>query len=369
TYLVYRALVPDAAAPIETVPGGAVLVLGLGTTLGVVALSLPLLVPLRRAGIRLRPTLRFPDTASARVRRLAIAGLLALVGQQLATLVVIRLANDRGGAGTLNVFTYVQAVSVLPYAVLAVPLATAAFPTLAGQDAETGRAGDDAVRTLRGAWLGTLIAGLYGVALLVAVAQPVGAFFSALDAGRGHGSGGEALAAIPTTIVSFAPGVVGLGAIGLLTRALYVRGHARTAGATAGAGWLLTLAVPLVVLSGTPGPADTLRAIGIGSSTGLVAAAVVLAVLAARAWGGDALRPPGRPLFAALLGGTVAAAAGWWLGSAWRPTDLSAAALATVAAGLLATLVFAVVGSAGDRSVVRRLLRRAPATAANGAPR
>ncbi|MGN6751977.1 MAG: lipid II flippase MurJ, partial [Intrasporangium sp.] len=58
TYLVYRALVPDPAAPIETVPGGAVLVLGLGTTLGVVALSLPLLVPLRRAGIRLRPTLR-----------------------------------------------------------------------------------------------------------------------------------------------------------------------------------------------------------------------------------------------------------------------------------------------------------------------
>jgi putative peptidoglycan lipid II flippase len=361
TYVVYRALVPDPAASITTIPRVAVLVLGLGTSLGVVALSLPLLVPLHRAGIRLRPTLRFPDSASSRVRRLAFAGLLALVGQQLATLVVIRLANDRGGAGTLNVFTYVQAVSLLPYAVLAVPLATAAFPTLAGQDAGTAQSRDTAARTLRGAWLGTLIAGVYGVGLLIAVAQPVGAFFSALDAGRGSGSGAEALAAIPTTIVAFAPGIIGLGAIGVLTRALYVRGHARTAGATAGAGWLLTLVVPLVALTGSSGPGDTLRAIGIGSSIGLVAAALVLAVLAARAWGGAALRPPGRPLVAALLGGGAAAVGGWWLGTAWRPTDLTGAALATIAAGLLATLAFAAVSGATDRSVVRRLVRRDPA--------
>ena len=402
TYVVYRALVPDPTAAIAAVPDSAVLVLGLGTTLGVVALSVPLLVPLRRAGVRLRPTLRFPDQASARVRRLAVAGLLALAGQQLATLVVIRLANDRGGPGTLNVFTYVQAVSLLPYAVLAVPLATAAFPTLAGQDAaepsggeRTGRrvdeqgaaapregqptvaiepveggpaaavgaggspsASDAAAGTLRGAWLGTLLAGLYGVALLIAVAQPVGAFFSALDAGRGAGSGAEALAAIPSTLAAFAPGIVGLGAIGLLTRALYVRGHARTAGAVAGAGWLVTLAVPLAVLTGAPGPGPTLFAIGIGSSLGMVGAALVLTVLAARAWGAHALRPPVRPLAAALLGGGAAAVGGWWLGSTWRPTALPGAALATVVAGLLATLIFVAVSGAADRSVVRRLLRR-----------
>lgn len=367
TYLLYGALVPDPAAPLSAIPGAAVLVLGIGTTLGVVALSLPLLVPLRRAGIRLRPTFRFPDTASARVRRLAVAGLLALAGQQLATLVVIRLANDRGGPGTLNVFTYVQAVALLPYAVLAVPLATAAFPTLASQaagpsGASTSREDDSAARTLRGAWLGTLVAGLYGVALLVAVAQPVGAFFSALDAGRSAGSGAAALAAIPTTMVSFAPGILGLGAIGLLTRALYVRGHARTAGAAAGSGWLLTLALPLIVLRDAPGPDDTLSAIGAGSSIGLLAAAACLTVLAARAWGAAALRPPARPLGAALLATAVAALAGWWLGATWRPADLPAAALATVASGLLATVLFAAAGAATDRSMLRRLLRRRTAT-------
>ncbi len=390
TYLAYRRLVPDPAAPVAAIPGAAVVVLGAGTTLGVVALSLPLLVPLRRAGIRLRPRLRFPDTASARVRRLAVAGLLALAGQQAATLVVIRLANDRGGPGTLNVFTYIQAVALLPYAVLAVPLATAAFPTLAAQAAGPSKVrpdgegaarrsapdladrgeptvagpprgtADNAAQTLRGAWLGTLVAGLYGVALLVAVAGPVGAFFGHLDAGRAAGSGAEALAAIPTTMASFAPGIVGLGATGLLTRALYVRGHARTAGAVAGAGWLLTLAVPLTVLTGggTPGPAATLRAIGLGSSVGLLAGGMALTILAARSWGRAALLPPARPLGAALLGAAAAAGAGWWLGATWHPSTLAGAALATAAAGLLATLLFAALAGAADHGMVRRLLQR-----------
>ena len=39
---------------------GTELVLSLGTTLGVAVLSLPLLLPTRRAGVRLRPTLRLP---------------------------------------------------------------------------------------------------------------------------------------------------------------------------------------------------------------------------------------------------------------------------------------------------------------------
>lgn len=372
TYAVYRWLVPDPAAPIAAIPDRAVLVLGIGTSVGVVALSLPLFVPLRRAGVRLRPTLRFPGTTSSRVRRLAVAGLVALTGQQLATLVVIRLANDRGGPGTLNVFTYVQAVALLPYAVLAVPLATVAFPALAGQSAKVveepaigpptvrppEERADEATDTLRAAWLGTLVAGLYSVALLVAVAQPIGAFFSALDAGRGGGSGAEALAAIPTAMVAFAPGVLGLGAVGLLTRALYVRGRARLAGALAGVGWLLTLVVPLTVLTGTPGPGDTLRAIGVGSSAGMLAAAVALAAVAARAWGWRALRPAPRPLGAALLGSVLAAAAGWWLASGWRPEGLAWATVSVGLTGVLATLVFAAVSGAADPTVLRRLLRR-----------
>jgi putative peptidoglycan lipid II flippase len=377
TYLAYRALVPDPAAPVGLVPSVAVLVLGVGTTLGVVALSLPLLVPIRRGGVRLRPRFSFPGAVSARVRRLAVAGLAALAGQQLATLVIIRLANGRGGAGTLNVFTYVQAVTLLPYAVLAVPLATAAFPALAGQSAASEGTSDStsateelieaasrtdapdaAVGTLRGAWVATLTAGLFGAGLLIALAIPVGGFFTALDAGRGAGSGAKALGAIPATMALMAPGTVGLSAVGLLSRALYVRGRARLAGAVVGGGWLLTLAVPLVTLGADAGPAATLRAIGLGSSVGLVAAAAGLVALATRPWGPAALRVPPRSLAAALLAASAAGAAGWGLGLAWSPRGLGSSTLACLVTGLLATAVFLVVGAAMDRTVLRQVLAR-----------
>lgn len=374
TYLLYQALVLDPAAPIRSIPAPAVLVLGLGTTLGVLALSLPLLVPARRAGLRWRPRLTFPDGVAARVRRLAVAGLLVVAGQQVATLVIIRLANDRGGAGTLNVHTYVQAIALLPYAVLAVPLATAAFPTLAGQAeavavrqpgtgastrAGTGAVGtSDAHATLRGTWLTTLLAGLFSAALLVAVARPVGAFFESLDAGRDQPSGAAALAAIPATLVAWAPGVVGLCAIGLLSRVSYVRGRARAAGLAVALGWLATTVIPIVALPDVAGPARTLRTIGIGVSVGLLLGAGALLVLVARAWGADTLRVAPRPLLAGIVGAVAAGGLGWWLGGLWQPEGVVAAALASVAMALVAIVAFVIASAAVDRATVRRILAR-----------
>src|SRR6478672_9602337 len=323
TYLAYRTLAVDPAAEIDGVPHSALVVLGVGTTLGVVALALPLLVPVHRAGVRLRPRLRFPDGVGGRVRVLAASGLVAVAGQQLATLVVIRLANDRGGAGTLNVYTYAQAVTLLPYAVLAVPLATAAFPSLAGAHAAHGEvaatarehpdheARDLALTTLRRAWLATLVVTLLGAATLIAVAVPVGTFFSALDVGAGNDASLETLAAMGDAVTLFAPSVVALGVIGLLSRASYVRGSPLVAGGLAAAGWLGTVVLPLIVLdaSGAGGP-DTLRALAAGSSTGLAVGASLLVVLVGRTWGWHALALPARPLVAALVGAVVGAAVG-----------------------------------------------------------
>ncbi|HET7396914.1 MAG TPA: lipid II flippase MurJ [Intrasporangium sp.] len=361
TYAAYRTLVADPAAPVDTVSSTAIAVLGAGTSAGVLALSAPLLLPARRAGIRLRPTLRFPDGVSRRVRRLATAGVLALTGQQLATVVVIRVANDRGGPGTLNVFTYAQAVSLLPYAVLAVPLATAAFPALAGQAAleEAEPTGAPvAAATLRGTWLATLLAGLLSAALLVAIARPVGAFFTWLDAGRESAAGVTALQAIPPTLVALAPGVLALCVIALLSRALYVRGRARMAGVVVALGWAATTALPLTVLRGSAGPAETLAAVATGSSLGLLAAAAGLVVLTRRAWGSGALDVPWRPLGAGTAAAVVSATGGWWLGGMWRPGSLGAATLACAVSGGFAVVVFALVAALLDRSVPDRMLRR-----------
>ena len=81
-YLAYGHLASGARS-IAEVPASATQALAGGTTLGVVVLSLPLVLPLHRAGIRLRPTFTFPAGAARRVRSLAGAGLLALLAQQV----------------------------------------------------------------------------------------------------------------------------------------------------------------------------------------------------------------------------------------------------------------------------------------------
>lgn len=356
TYLLYAAAVPEPAAPIAQVPASATTLLAVGTTLGVAALALPLLVPARRAGVRLTLTTRFPRAVAGRVRRLAVAGLLAVGGQQLATLVVIRLANDRGGAGTLNVYTYVQAVSLLPYAVLAVPLATAAFPTLAESSTQ-------AVQVLRRAWLATLLAGVVAAGLLVAVARPVGRFFLLLDAGRQAGDGAAALAAIPDALALVAPGILALSAIGLLSRASYVRDRARLAGAVVALAWAATVVVPLLALGPGAGPAATLKALVIGTSSGLLLGAVALVVLVGRSWGRGALRVRPRPLAAGTAGAIAAAAAGWWLGGRWTPDTLATSAVQCLVVALAASAVLGVVAVALDRTVVGRVRRGATASA------
>ena len=367
TYLLYRGLVADPAAEIPAVPGGAIAVLAGGTTLGVLALGVPLLLPVRRAGIRLRPRLRFPAGVGSRVRTLAVAGLLAVAGQQVATLVVIRLANDRGGAGTLNVYTYAQAVTLLPYAVLAVPLATAAFPSLAGA-AGAGRpdaggdADTDAVATLRRAWLATLVVGVAGVAGLVAVARPVGWFFANLDAGSHDDSTVDTLVSMGDAVTLFAPSVLGLAVIGLLTRASYVRGSAVLAGALAAGGWLASAVIALVVLdpAGAGGP-TTLRVLAASTSAGLLLGAVALAVLVAVSWGGRALAVPFRPVLATTVGAVAAGLVGrgvsGWLEIHGFGGSLGSSLVIGLAVGALALVLMAGLALALDPSLLRRLRR------------
>ena len=374
TYLAYRSVVDDPAAEIPDVSSTAVAVLGVGTTLGVLALSLPLLIPARRAGIRLRPRLAFPERIGGQVRALATAGLAVVAGQQVATVIVIRLANDRGGAGTLNVYTYAQAVMLLPYAVLAVPLATAAFPAIAGAHAAeadapggTGRAG----QTLRMAWLATLVVSLFGASGLVAVAVPVGSFFSALDAGSASDTSLETLATMTDAVTYLAPSVIALAVVGLLTRAAYVRGAPVVAGCLAGVGWLATTVLPLLVLdpAGAGGP-TTLRALSAGTTVGLALGAVLLVVLVVRTWGVGALSVPARPLLAAVVGAASAAVLGRAVGS-WllvRGVGNSLGESLVVGAGIVLGAVAVMVGLAlaVDPSLVQRVRRARRGTGGSG---
>jgi len=202
-----------------------------------------------------------------------------------------------------------------------------------------------------------------GAATLVAVAVPVGTFFSALDVGAGNDASLETLAAMGDAVTLFAPSVVALGVIGLLSRASYVRGSPLVAGGLAAAGWVGTVVVPLIVLdsSGAGGP-DTLRALAIGSSTGLAVGASLLVVLVGRTWGWHALALPVRPLAAALVGAVAGAAAGRgiasWLSMRGVGQSVGSSIASGFGVGLVALLVMVGLAVAIDPSVVNRVRRR-----------
>lgn len=297
SYLWYGHLTGGATAP-SAVGDDAIAVLGWGTTLGVVVLSLPLLVPALATGWRWRPALRLEREDAVRIRALAGAGVLALGAQQVAVLVTMWLANHSGTDGAFAVYQYAQAVYLLPYAVLAVPVATSAFPALA---TSTG-AGEDSSATLARSLRAVLVLTALAAGMLVAAAPPIGAFFTVLDARQGaEGASPEALAALAPSLTAFAPGVVGFGLTALLTRALYVRGRPLDAAMAVSLGWAVAALLPLVLVGPDQGAATTLRWVGLSSTLGMTLAAVLLVVLVRRSWAPEVTQGLARTTGAAVV--------------------------------------------------------------------
>jgi putative peptidoglycan lipid II flippase len=285
----------------ETLSTPAELVLGVGTTLGVVALSLSLLVPLRGLRLGLRPALRFPVGAAPRVRRLAVAGVLTLAGQQLVAVVAIRLANDGAPDGTQVVYVAGLTVFLLPWAALAVPLATSAYPGLS----ERAELGDEPGyrRALAPVLVLTVVAAAVAAAGLVGVSGPLARVFFATDVGGGAAS------MLQPTIVAFAPGLLGYALVALLGRALYARGLWRAPTACVAGGWLVAVAADIVLARVLP-PADRALALGAGHSIGVTVGGLALLVVVGRIAGRGALAGLARTGLPALLAAVLGAAAG-----------------------------------------------------------
>jgi putative peptidoglycan lipid II flippase len=347
-YLLFAGM--DGSRDVADLSTPAELVLAVGTTLGVVALSLSLLLPMRGLRLKLRPALRFPVGAAPRVRRLALAGVLTLAGQQLVAAVAIRLANDGTPAGTQVVYAAGLTLFLVPWAALAVPLATSAYPGLA----ERADLGDEAgfSRALAPVAVLVVAGSAVAAAVLVAVAGPMArVFFSGGSAG--------AVAALRDTTMAFAPGLVGYGLVALLTRALYARGLWKAPTVCVVGGWLLAV-VADVVLSGVLPPEDRGLALGVGHTLGVTVAGGALLVVVARAAGSSALRGVPHAGGAALLAAALGAAAGWWvsraLGADPVPTD---GVLAAIGVGALAGGAVLVVAGAVMMGTARGPLRAA----------
>jgi putative peptidoglycan lipid II flippase len=357
-YLTY-ALVDGRGSGLDRLSTGGELALSLGTTLGVVVLSLCLLIPLRGLRLRLRPAVRFPGDAGRQVVRLGWAGAVTVGSQQLMVVVVLALA---AGDGDLTRFNLAQALYLLPWAVLAVPLATAAYPTLS---ATAERGDEDGYRAaLAGTARTVVLLACLGGAALVAVAEPVTTLLGTPRAAPG--------------IVGFAPGLLGYALFALLSRALYARGATASAAAATASGWAVAAVAALVLTAVLPGD-DRVLALSLANSVGMIALGVLLVVAVRRCAGAGALAGLPRATGVGIVAAVAAGLAGWAVVAGLRhvfgPTPAGGASvLSGMLGGVVVAVVFFAVTYPLDRhdlrplvATVTRRIRRKPAPDGEGA--
>jgi putative peptidoglycan lipid II flippase len=348
-YLTYGAVAPHQP-DLPAVGAGPRMVLAAGTTLGVVVLSLCLVPPVRRLGLPWRPTLRLAPAPRRAVRGLVGVGVLTVAAQQLTTALTIALVNWRTGGGALVRFTQAQTVYLLPWAVLAVPVATSVYPALAG--AAAAGDGDRFGRSLAGATRAVLLLSGLGAAGLAALAWPAAWVYARAAHQPAQASG------LAAGIIAFAPGLLGYGLFALHSRALYASGHTRAAAQATVAGWGAVVALSVGLALSLP-VAHRVPAVAAANSAGMLLLGVVLVIQVRRCHGAGALAGAGRAGGAALLAGTLSALAGIAVRAAVPPArgwvPVFGAALLS---GAAAAVVFGGVAVLVDRPDAAALLAR-----------
>ncbi|MGI9008790.1 MAG: murein biosynthesis integral membrane protein MurJ [Streptosporangiaceae bacterium] len=330
-------------------PWAAELTLSVGTTLGVAALAATALVPARRLRLRWRPGLRFPEGIARRTASLAAVGIGALLAQDLSVLVVTRLANANGSdnGAAVTVYQYGWQAFVAVYAVLALPLAISAFPVL------SARQGDAFDAAASASTRATAIASWFGAALLAGVALPVARAFPSL----GHAAAGQ----FALALAAFAPGLVGYGLTACLSRVLLADGRNRAAAVVLVAGWLVVVAVDLIVVP-LVRPGAVVPVLGLANTIGMTLSGLALLGAVGRTRGPAALRGVVRALGAGLAGAAAGAAAGYGVTIAVPAVGHWLNAGLAVLAGACALAAYCVVVAlldGGDlRSLAGRLRRR-----------
>lgn len=348
-YGVFAAVATHDETGLTTLSRSHELVLSIGTTLGVASLVVPMLLPAARARLRVRPTYSFPPGVAARVRRMALSGALVLGSQDLATAVVLRLANDRGTDGSVVLYNLAWTVFTVPWAVAAVPLATSAYPGLSA--AWQAGARDAYAATLaRTARVMLVVVGAVA-AVMAASAAPL-ARVVVLGA-PGHVDPNILVRAL----IAFAFGLPGYALVALFSRSLYAQGNNRTPATAALGGWLIAIVLD-IVLAGVMPRAWTVAAVGIGTSVGVTVTGLWLLFAAARAASSEVLAGLRRAAAATVTAGLTAGFIGFLVA---QPLIARGAALNIGSAAAVAVLtggLYLGASAAVDRATVDALLRR-----------
>ena len=202
---------------------GQELVLGVGSTLGILAQLLILVPYLRRAGFVFKPRFDVRDSGLGHTLRLGIWTVLFVVVNQIAYVVVQRLATTGAAEGGTGVTIYANSflIVMVPHSIITVSLATAVLPRLSAHAA----AGDGAA--LAGALSSTLRNALAVIVPFVALLPLI-----APDLARVVFAYGAAAGAVPDyvpTLSLFGVGILFFTFHYLVLRGFYALEQNRTA--------------------------------------------------------------------------------------------------------------------------------------------
>jgi putative peptidoglycan lipid II flippase len=311
------------AVPDET----RLLVLGLGTTLGIAVQTLVLLPALRRVGFRYRPLWGW-DPRLTRAGGLAVWAVLYVLIGQAGLIVTTRVATGSDG-GAYAIYSNAWLLLQVPYGVLGVSLLTALMPRMSRAAAE-GRNSDLSADLVLGGKLASVL--LVPIAVLLTLfGTTVGVALFGLRSGNLDGAHdiGAALAVSAFGLFPFALTMLQL-------RAFYALTDSRTAVLVQ----LFTVAVKIPLMLACPAflPAeDVVLGLAAANSVSFIAGAVLGQVLLRRRLGhvatGSMLAIAGRALLASLAGMLLAAGVVALLGLG-PLTALSALARAWIVLGV-----------------------------------
>ena len=208
------------------------LLLGLGSTLGIVVQFLVLIPFLKRTGFSFRPRFDWRGTGLGHTMRLGVWTLLFVIVNQVAYTVVVRIASSGtaraaahlcapGDQGTgYTIYANAFLLVMVPHSIVTVSLATAMLPRLSAfaADSDLGGLARSVASTLRTA---------YALIIPFALLLPL----IALDLSNvliGYGAGRSSVQALAVSLALFAPGLVLFTTHYLMLRGFYSLERNRT---------------------------------------------------------------------------------------------------------------------------------------------